>query len=115
LALLIWIIGPSLAPSSLWGQDRLGDPSAGKALYERHCQQCHGAAGWGDGPKGRDLIVPPANFHSPVFRLKSDEQVLMSIEFGVVMSSMHAWRGRLGEQEMRDLVAYVRLLSQQVR
>jgi hypothetical protein len=45
----------------------------------------------------------------------SDEQLLASIEFGVVMSPMHARRGRLSEEEMQAAVAYVRRLAQRGR
>ena len=31
------------------------DEKAGKALYERYCEQCHGAQGKGDGPAA-DLV-----------------------------------------------------------
>ena len=32
---------------------------AGKALYVKHCQSCHGATGMGDGAAGKDLDPPP--------------------------------------------------------
>jgi hypothetical protein len=47
--------------------------------------------------------------------LKSDEELLRTIEHGVVFSPMHAWRGRLTDGEMQDVVAYIRLLSQQAQ
>ena len=85
----------------------------GKAIYQQHCLKCHGAAGWGDGPQARDLMVPPRNFHDVVTDLKSDEQLEMSVEFGVITSQMHSWRGTLSRQEIRDVVAYVRMLASQ--
>ena len=88
------------------------DVTAGKLVYEQHCQRCHGRGGWGDGPNARELRVPPANFHSPMINMKTDEQLVTSIEFGLVLSPMHAWRGVLGDQQMRDVVAYLRLLGQ---
>jgi mono/diheme cytochrome c family protein len=84
-------------------------------LYEWHCVRCHGAGGWGDGTQANELRVAPANFHGPVVKMKSDEQLLTSIEFGLVLTPMHAWRGRLTEQEMQDVLAYVRLLGQRGR
>ena len=85
----------------------------GKAVYQQHCLKCHGAAGWGDGPRARDLMVPPRNFHDVATDLKSDEQLEMSVEFGVITSQMHAWRGTLTREEIRDVVAYVRMLAGQ--
>jgi len=57
--------------------------------------------------------VAPANFHRFSSLLKSDEELLRTIEHGVVFSPMHAWRGRLTDGEMQDVVAYIRLLAQQ--
>jgi mono/diheme cytochrome c family protein len=115
LALSISISGFLLSPPPLQGQDVPAELPTGKMLYEWHCMSCHGTGGWGDGPHARDLIVPPANFHSSMSRMASDEQMLMRIEFGVIMSPMHAWRGRLTEQEMQEIVAYIRFLAQRGR
>ncbi len=91
------------------------DTTRGKAVYERNCQACHGVGGWGDGPDAKALKVAPANFHRFMSFLKSDEELLRTIEFGVVFSPMHAWRGQLTDGEMQDVVSYIRLLSQQGR
>ncbi|MBX3330641.1 MAG: cytochrome c [Nitrospira sp.] len=99
-------------PSSLYAQDYLPDRARGKTVYERHCQSCHGPNGRGDGPAAASLKVPPANFQRFQSFLKSDEELLRTIEHGVVFSPMHAWRGRLTDGEMQDVVAYIRVLSQ---
>ena len=96
-------------------QDYPTDSTRGKAVYQRHCQACHGVGGLGDGPDGQDLKVAPANFHRFSSFLKSDEELLRTIEHGVVFSPMHSWRGQLTDGEMQDVVSYVRLLSQQGR
>lgn len=115
LALAAATVGHWLAPPPLHGQDPMGDLPTGKMLYEWHCLSCHGTGGWGDGPQARDLKVPPTNFHSALSRMTSDEQMLLRIEFGVVMSPMHAWRNRLTEQEMQAVIAYIRMLAQSSR
>ncbi|MBI5853962.1 MAG: cytochrome c [Nitrospirae bacterium] len=96
-------------------QELGGDVMAGKTIYERHCARCHGAGGWGDGPFAQEESIPPANFHSPIIQSRSDEQMVTAIESGLAMSKMHGWRGRLNEQEMRDVVSYIRLLTQRAR
>lgn len=96
-------------------QELGGDVMAGKAVYERSCAKCHGKGGWGDGPAAQEEFMPPANFHSPIIMGRSDEQMIMAIEFGLAMSKMHGWRGRLSDQEMRDVVAYIRFLTQRAR
>jgi mono/diheme cytochrome c family protein len=102
-------------PSSLHAQDYPPDRARGKAVYERHCQGCHGPKGRGDGPVAASLKVPPANFQRFQSFLKSDEELLRTIEHGVVFSPMHSWRGQLTDGEMQDVVAYIRLLSQRAQ
>ena len=105
------LIGFLFAPL-LHAQDYPADTTRGKDVYQRHCLACHGVGGWGDGPDGKALKVVPANFHRFTSFLKSDEELLRTIEHGVVFSPMHAWRGQLTDGEMQDVVAYIRLLSQ---
>ena len=108
--LVLIVNGPSI--SSLSAQDYPPDRARGKVVYEQHCQNCHGASGRGDGPAAASLKVPPTNFQRFQSFLKSDEELLRTIEHGVVFSPMHSWRGRLTDGEMQDAVAYIRLLSQ---
>ena len=101
--------------SLVQAQEFPADSTRGKAVYQRHCQACHGVGGLGDGPDGQALKVAPANFHRFSSFLKSDDELLRTIEHGVVFSPMHSWRGQLTDGEMQDVVAYVRLLSQKGR
>jgi mono/diheme cytochrome c family protein len=112
--LTMGLIGLLFAPL-LHAQDYPADTTRGKAVYQRHCQNCHGVEGWGDGPDAQALKVTPANFHRFSSFLKSDEELLRTIEHGVVFSPMHSWRGQLTDGEMQDVVAYVRFLSQQAQ
>ena len=112
---LLVLINLVLSPLYLYAQDYPPDRARGKAVYERHCQSCHGPSGRGDGPAAASLKVPPTNFQRFQSFLKSDEELLRTIEHGVVFSPMHAWRGRLTDGEMQDVVAYIRLLSQQAQ
>jgi mono/diheme cytochrome c family protein len=114
---LIVVIGLAamMCSSFLHAQEYPADVTRGKVVYERLCQRCHGPGGWGDGPDAASLTVKPANFHAFGSFLKSDEELLRTIEHGVVFSPMHSWRGQLTDGEMQDVVAYTRLLSQQGR
>ena len=111
LGALLVLIGLALPP--LYAQDYPSDLARGKATYERHCQNCHGSGGRGDGPAAASLKIQPADFHRFRSFLKSDEELLRTIEHGVVFSPMHSWRGQLTDGEMQDVLVYVRLLSQQ--
>jgi mono/diheme cytochrome c family protein len=101
--------------SLVQAQEFPADSTRGKAVYQRHCQACHGVGGLGDGPDAKALKVAPANFHRFSSFLKSDEELLRTIEHGVVFSPMHSWRGQLTDGEMQDVLSYVRLLSQKER
>ena len=108
------MMGPA-SFSPLRAQDYPADTTRGKAVYERHCQGCHGVGGWGDGPDAQGLKVAPTNFHRFSSFMKSDEELLRTIEHGVVFSPMHSWRGQLTDGEMQDVVTYIRLLAQHGR
>ena len=110
----ICVLNSPVIPS-LYAQDYPPDQARGKSVYERHCQNCHGPTGQGNGPDADSLTVSPANFHRFRSFLKSDEELLRTIEHGVVFSPMHSWRGQLSDGEMQDVVAYIRILSQQAR
>lgn len=116
---LVFLVGMALGVlgqlAMVQAQELGGDVTAGKLIYEQRCRRCHGVSGWGDGPQAGELRVPPRNFRGPMLSMKTDEQLLASIEFGIVLSPMHAFRGALSDQEMQDVLAYVRALGQRGR
>ena len=114
---IFFLIVPHLAADLRFAraQEFPADVDRGKMVYQRHCLRCHGTGGWGDGPDAGSLTVRPTNFHLFHSYLKSDEELQRTIEYGVVFSPMHAWQGKLTENEIQDVLAYIRLLSQQGR
>ena len=92
-------------------QEIPGNPQNGKVLYDKHCANCHGAKGTGDGPDTQFLMVQPANFHSLDSRSKTDEELMTVITFGAAFSPMHGWANRLTENERWDVLRYIRLLA----
>lgn len=105
------VVAIILAGSWAVAQTLPGNLKQGESLYQRHCVQCHGAAGDGLGRDVKDLIVPPADFHSLKSRSKTDAELLLAIKQGVLFSPMHGWSDRLSEQEMRDILSYIRTLA----
>ena len=93
------------------GQEPHGNPKEGKALYEKHCANCHGTNGAGDGPDTQFLTVKPANFHSVESRSKSDWDLMTIITFGAIFSPMHGWADRLTAEERWNVLRYIRLLA----
>ena len=50
-----------------------GDAGAlGAALYARHCAECHGSGGAGDGPQARSLLATPADLRGLAGRMDLD-------------------------------------------
>jgi len=109
-AILAGILGVIVFSSWAAAQSERGNPKSGQAIYEQHCLRCHGMAGDGNGPDAPFLIVPPANFQSARSRSKSDMELMNIIMHGVVFSPMHGWGGRLTEQQLWDVLNYIRTI-----
>jgi len=83
----------------------------GESIYQQHCVGCHGVAGDGLGPDIKELIVPPANFRAVKSRTKTDIDLYLAIKQGVLFSPMHGWADRLSDQEIRDVLNYIRTFA----
>jgi len=100
-----------LLGSVVFAQELRGSPKGGETLYRQHCLRCHGEAGDGRGPEAKHLVVPPANFHTAKHRMRTDVELFIAIQDGVLFSPMHAWRGKLTDEQIKDLVAYIRFFA----
>lgn len=85
-----------------------GDPVNGKAVYEKNCAACHGPKGYGDGYTR--LNPPVADLASSTTQNKADTDLIKTIREGRPNTAMGSWRFVLSEQEIRDVVAYIRTL-----
>jgi mono/diheme cytochrome c family protein len=84
-----------------------GNSDKGKVLYEQRCVACHGPQGKGDGPAGKSLVPPAADFTSPASRKKSSAELQRIIEEGKPGTTMTSWKGQLSAGEIIDLMAYL--------
>ena len=84
-----------------------GDALKGKALFQKKCITCHGPEGKGDGPMGKMVKPPAADFTSPASKKKSEDELRNTIENGVPTTAMVAWKKSLSNAEIQDLLAYV--------
>lgn len=85
--------------------------AAGGGLYAANCASCHGAAGRGDGDAALDLVPSPALLARLMDAQGSvDEYLLWTIaEGGAPFSTaMPAFKGRLSEDQIWQIVAYMR-------
>jgi mono/diheme cytochrome c family protein len=108
----------TLVAISLAGAGRAGAQSApeGQKLYTAYCSSCHGDKGQGDGSAGKALPVKPADHtDGKVMNSFSDEFLLNIISKGGAAvgksAFMPAWGGVLKENQLQNLVAYVRSLA----
>lgn len=99
----------AMTGSWAWAEQVTGNPKHGKVLYERHCFRCHGEKLDGRGPEAKFLTVPPANLFSLSSRMKSDFELLVTIAHGVLFTPMHGFRETLSEEDIRDVVTYIRM------
>lgn len=94
-----------------WAVAQGGNPKTGQAVYEQHCLRCHGDKLDGRGPDSQYLIVPPADLHAPMIKNRTDRDLLSAIKNGVLFSPMHGFGGKLTDQQMQDVLSYIRLQS----
>lgn len=85
--------------------------AAGKALYNKQCKSCHGAEGYGDGPKAEDLDGDLGDFSSEDFQGQTDGNLFYKITFG--KDDMPNYDKKLPNADDRwKIVRYMRTLKE---
>lgn len=105
------IIGSLLViVSSSWvvAEVSQGNAKRGSEIYRALCLRCHGEKLDGHGPDAQDLKMAPANLQSLSSRMKSDWELLVVLSNGVMFTPMHGFRDLLKEQDMKDVLSYIR-------
>ena len=93
-----------------------GDAKAGKAKYDQLCVGCHGATGKGDGPAAVSLNPKPQDHtNGKYMNTLSDKYLFDIIKSGGPSAGksplMPPWASTLKDQEISDLIAYIRSLA----
>jgi mono/diheme cytochrome c family protein len=81
----------------------------GLALYRDHCVQCHGAPGVPPEPFALGMTPAPANL-AHTARTWTAGEIYWTVRNGFKMTGMPAWRFRMTEDELWDVVAFVMVL-----
>ena len=98
------------------GVGRAQSAAEGQKLYTTHCSSCHGDKGRGDGAAGKALPVKPADHTDGKLMNSFSDEFLMNIisKGGAAVgksSFMPAWGGVLKENQLQDLLAYLRSIA----
>ncbi|HSI14197.1 MAG TPA: c-type cytochrome [Chthoniobacter sp.] len=86
------------------------DMAAGRELYQKHCESCHGFDGNGNTKAGEGVYPPPVSLsHAALARRhRTDGELFYFIRNGVRNTAMPGWQ--LPDQQTWQLVAFVRNL-----
>jgi high-affinity iron transporter len=90
------------------------DAAAGKAIYDRECAACHGAAGKGDGEDAAYYTTKPTDLTDRAKLSKRSDEFLSSVisKGGPAQGlSKDMPAAKLSPDELKSVVAYVRQLS----
>ena len=93
----------------------------GKAIYDAHCVECHGAVGKGDGPSAAYLVPRPRDFTTGKYKIRStesgsmpsDDDLIGSVRRGLYGTAMPGWDRILPDGDIADVVQYIKSLSPQ--
>ena len=87
------------------------DIAIGKSLYSKHCKSCHGAEGYGDGPKADEMDGDLGDFSSEEFQAQSEGALYYKTTIGRL--DMPEFTKKLPEDEDRWLIVnYMRTLAE---
>ncbi len=84
--------------------------TAGAEVFKTNCESCHGPQGHGDGPAGAALDPQPKNL--AVFApTVGDDYLYWRINTGKEGTSMVAWKGVLTDEQIWQVVSFIRTLK----
>jgi len=76
-------------------------------VYKAKCQMCHAPDGSGNSPTGKAMKVP--DLRADETQKKTDAQLIDATANG--KGKMPAFKGKLTDEEIKDLVKYIRGLA----
>ena len=84
--------------------------TAGADVFKTNCESCHGPQGHGDGPAGVALDPTPKNLPDLAAQV-GDDYLFWRINTGKEGTAMVAWKGVLTDDQIWQLVAFIRTLK----
>ncbi len=101
-------IASNAAPATPLPKATIDELASGKKLYADNCATCHKESGTGGEVVIEGKKLNPDDLTSAKIKGFSDEKILGYIMNGVEDEGMPAFKGKLSEGEMRDVLKYVR-------
>ena len=88
----------------------------GQRSYLTYCASCHGDNGGGDGPLSSTLDPTPARHNDGAYmNALSDDHIFQVVKLGGASvgksPTMAAWGGSLQDDQIRDVIVFVRSLA----
>jgi len=90
-------------------EDLVPEELRGEIIFQGNCAFCHGADGTGKNWIGSFLQPHPRDLSTHIY---SSEHLKDVVENGIPGTAMSSWKQVLTKQQIDDVVAYVRRLSQ---
>jgi len=103
---IVLLLGVSVAGSFI---AQGADLSKGKSLYAELCMTCHGLDGRGAG--AIQLNPPPADLTGSEVQSKLNAGLFKSIHDGRKNTAMGTWKYALSDEQIHDVIMYVRTLG----
>ena len=82
----------------------------GAELFKANCELCHGGAGHGDGVAGQSLEPRPKNL-ATLQATVGDDFLFWRIHEGKPGTAMVAWNGILTDEQIWQIVSFIRTLK----
>lgn len=82
----------------------------GAKVFQVNCEPCHGPQGHGDGPAGAALDPKPRNL-SEFVPTVGDDYLFWRVNTGKPGTSMAPWAGILTEEQIWQVIAFIRTLK----
>jgi mono/diheme cytochrome c family protein len=100
---------PSPLPSAT-----IDELASGRKIYAASCANCHKENGTGGEVTIEGKTLDPEDLTSAKLKKFSDEKILGYIANGIEDEGMPAFKGKLSEGEMRDVLKFIRVELQKM-
>ncbi|EQA55049.1 cytochrome c [Leptospira kmetyi] len=108
--ILVSVLVPAVSLSALDSKEK--SAVRGSIVFRTYCVLCHGESGDGKGRLAVGKVPPPANLTITKLTDVQKEEIIRNGGAGVGRSPfMPPWKEELSEEQIRDLISYINLIS----